>query len=121
MLDYDAGMDPSIPPFMMKEFYIYRCLTTPNAYITQIPLDEFQMQEESVPQNNPPYFEYSAVNGFPTEIRWMLTSSGPDLYMDALWNSNWVKPKLDIYHTSNGIKSNGDIFASNLGVVDSLQ
>lgn len=121
VLDYDAGMDHSIPPFMMKEFYIYRCLTTPNAYISHIPLDLFQMQDESVSQNDPPYYEYSSINRFPTGIRWMLTSSGPDLKMDALWYTYRVKPKLDIYHSSNGIKSKGDIFASNLSVVDSLQ
>lgn len=121
VLDYDAGNDRSIPPFMMNEFYFYRCLTTPIAYITQIPVDIFQMQEESLAQNDPPYYEYSSINRFPTGIRWMLTSSGPDLTIDALWSSYRSKPKLDIYHSSNGIKSNGDIFASNLGVVDSLQ
>ena len=121
ILDYDAGRNSSIPPHMMKEFYVYRCLTTPNSYITHIPVDIFQMQDVSIPHNDPPYYEYSAFTRYPTDVRWMLTSSGPDLKMDALWYYYRKRPKLDIYHSSNGMKSTGDIFASNRGVVDSLQ
>jgi len=108
--------------FPQSEIYTYQLLTSPTPYLESIPNDVFleKMVEETGRKwiKSHLLFEYATdAKQFP-DMLWSIQSVGPDFKREisTFWiHHNQVNPYL--FHVSNGINSNGEIYGSNLGVI----
>ena len=133
------------------EYKSYRPLTTPIAYISSIPIDEFNAKDpkfqnqQTIKAGLPSVFEYTSrisfgPNGTPncknsTAIydmlgrvgtEYLMTSLGPDADQDFPWGENdyytLAQGKGDfIYAPSNGLTSSGNIFVLNSKIIGAGQ
>lgn len=105
------------------EMWSYRLLTTPIAYLEEIPVDVYlQDLEASGRKWKKDHLLYGYSDSikdwnrmlYPNGGLWTISSVGPDLDEDWAWGCADPKHCPYIFDISNGIKSNGDIYASNL-------
>ncbi len=126
--DYDSGAVPGVTGVSMNEYLTYSKLTTPVAYMASVPMD--------------PYFGSSATRGFhpksaaffqyagphsgmesprpawrPSGTIYTITSLGPDFTDQQAWSYPHDQAYRITYNASNGLKSSGDIYMSNKGLV----
>lgn len=125
--DFDSGQISGFNFVRPDEFSSYMCLTTPNAYLEKIPYDIFQIQPDAPKLKSTPYYFYSGPGTNliskwkPSNTKWNITSIGPDLTMENSWGYSYDQALKMAYHSSNGITSPGDIYASNRGVINPLR
>ena len=106
----------------MPRFARLRPLTTPVAYITEVPLDVFQSEDTgSGPFRRRGNFSYGATP-IDQESRWALASDGPDQapnsggiefyygYNDSIWENPSSGYNFARYDPTNGTISVGDIW-----------
>jgi type II secretion system protein G len=125
--NYDAGDYVSPPP--VTEYLTYACLTTPQAYIASVPLDPFRPGIDEPSRAR--YFDYIGADTVPTNsiydegmksywassgMRWVITSSGPDL-TDSRLGFHLDQPAPYVYDPTNGTVSSGDFSRTNHGLV----
>lgn len=126
--DFGSGEIPGAGHLAMSgESTTYKCLTTPVSYINPIPLDVFALEEGAVSMVSPPHYEYAGPGTHLIQMwassgtQWTLISIGPDLYSQSSWNYSHDMALKMAYHSSNGMLSSGDIYASNLGVINPMK
>jgi type II secretion system protein G len=129
--DFDGGWVQ--PVISDGEWLTYAVATTPVAYLTTVPTDQFAELKTQPGFKTKPYYQYRAVlksmveqlqAGWPeTGTWWFITSYGPDLedgrYKDDLgiWSIDVSDPVQVVnwsYDTSNGTKSGGDLGRTNI-------
>jgi type II secretion system protein G len=125
--DYDSGSVPGVlsPGY---EYLTYAKLTTPVAYMASIPLDPFFIggvcrfgHDKQVA-----YFQYAGPHSGvenprpawrPSNTIYTMTSFGPDRIDQSAWSYTHDQAHLVSYNASNGLSSAGDIYMSNIGIV----
>ncbi len=91
-------------------------LTYPIAYMSTIPHDPFQKNMELIKNEIPAAYETGVFSRKSSIIAYNIFSQGPDLQENGLYSANpfWGTQRNqgqgNSYHTSNGLKSKGDIF-----------
>ncbi len=125
--DYDSGAVPGVN-IQNNEYLSYAQLTTPIAYMASIPLDPFFLQPIAQLQHTKedPYFQYAGPNSGKLHVRpawrpsntiYTITSFGPDKVDQYGWSYPHDQAHEIVYNFSNGLKSAGDIYLSNNGLV----
>ena len=128
ILDYDSGQVPGVSNVSMDEGVTYSKLTTPTSYMSTIPVDPFFAA--SVLRGFHPkktlYFQYAGPFGKNPEPAqswrvngtiYTITSLGPDRTDQNGWSFPHEEAYTITFTLSNGIKSAGDIYMSNKGLV----
>lgn len=136
--DVDSGAYPAIHNYWRDEIASYHYLTTPVAYIGEIPRDPFYLTQAGTPpgvaSKELAYFEYSeenleddrnpgkAADLHRSECGFTVICMGPDRYGDFTWSGReWLavgnangsvlnnRGKCICYDPTNGTVSDGDI------------
>ncbi len=132
--DFDGNHSSLSPAFnsqkgtqgaqFQTEIYSYTLLTTPTAYISSIPEDVFYVKAIKERWNYGrkihPLYEYSNTIRERYNLgaqAFTLSSMGPDLDEDMMWMYTPSQAIKHVYHISNGVESNGEIYASHEGVI----
>ncbi|RJP22059.1 MAG: prepilin-type N-terminal cleavage/methylation domain-containing protein [Candidatus Omnitrophota bacterium] len=125
--DFDSGQVPGVA-IQNNEILSYAKLTTPIGYMGSIPIDPFFLEPigrfEHV--KLAPLFQYAGPHSGvlnprpawrPSNTIYTITSLGPDKVDQQAWSQphDLVRPR--IYSPTNGLKSAGDIYTSNNGVI----
>ena len=125
-LDWDA------PVYLSSnegEWKTYRHLTTPVAFMTNVPRDPFS-DVEAKPNHYYDYWGYDSVVLAAADekpitqawkslgVRWMLYSYGPNQVNERLPEHIGAEKNNYIYDPTNGVVSYGDFGRNNLGIVE---
>ncbi|MGC9326052.1 MAG: type II secretion system protein [Candidatus Hinthialibacter sp.] len=126
--DYDSGAVPGVSGVSQNEYLSYSKLTTPTAYMASIPLDPFfgPSAARGMHPKSFPYFQYAGPHSgvesprtawHPSGTIYTITSLGPDLEDQRGWSYPHDQAPMISYNASNGLKSPGDLYMSNKGLV----
>lgn len=125
--DFDSGMVPGVSS-ADSEYLTYAKLTTPVSYMTKVPLDPYfeYTAMRALHPKSVAYFQYAGPYGGmenprvawrPSGTIYTITSMGPDHADQQGWSYPHDMAYKISYNASNGIKSAGDVYMSNKGLV----
>ncbi len=125
--DYDSSKVPGVT-IRDNEILTYVKLTTPIAYMSSIPYDPFFLEPIARFEHVKllPLFQYAGPHSGelnprpawrPSNTIYTITSLGPDKVDQRAWSMPHDQVKPLIYSPSNGLKSAGDLYTSNNGVI----
>lgn len=126
--DYDSGMVPGVTNVSQNEYLTYAKLTTPVAYMASVPLDPFfgSSVTRGMHPKSMAFFQYAGPYGGienprvpwrPSGTIYTITSLGPDRVDQMGWSYSHDTAYKIAYSASNGLKSAGDIYMSNKGII----
>ncbi len=126
--DYDSGGVPGVSGVSQNEYLSYSKLTTPVAYISSIPLDPYfgSSATRGMHPKSMAFFQYAGPYGGvespraiwkPSGTIYTMTSLGPDRIDQQAWSYAHDQAYKITFSASNGLKSSGDIYMSNKGLV----
>jgi len=116
--DYDSGQDGGSAGYRGEE-KTYRCVTTPVAYITSVPVDIFQLDDDRYSKQGRFYLYW----GTTTNLRsfewissgtmWLMAGYGPDKDWDT--HGHYTGTAINqLYDPTNGTISSGDLGRTNV-------
>ncbi|MDX9754356.1 MAG: prepilin-type N-terminal cleavage/methylation domain-containing protein [bacterium] len=125
--DYDSGAVPGVSISGNEEMTYYK-LTSPVAYMASIPTDPFFLGAavRGLHPKAKPFFQYAGPHSGvqdprpgwrPSGTIYTMTSLGPDKEDQNGWSFPSDQAHTIVYAMSNGLKSKGDIYLSNHGLV----
>lgn len=126
--DFDSGQIKGVKVYdHFSEYRSYACLTSPIGYLKTVPMDVYLNSVFAERLKTKPYYEYAGPGTHlikqwePTKTKWTLISIGPDLKNQKTFELDYLQAQKTAYHSSNGLRSWGDIYASNHGVINPLR